>query len=90
MKISVLGNIIETKYIYKITPVNIFNENCGGFVIKFLNKKDFLIKNYYGGGRIRSTQEDGFSIDKLEKLRQEVINYWNEDKSDIPQIEFEK
>ena len=43
MKISVLGNIVETEYIYQVTPILIKDKYTREFKIKMFNQKDFVI-----------------------------------------------
>jgi len=82
MKISVLGNIIETKDIYLISKIKEEKSSLRflgySFIIKFFNDKDLKI-----------FIEDGRKLEVINKLRNEVIKYWEENKTEIPLLEFD-
>ena len=117
MKISVLGNIIDTRDIYMITPIvgnehfktselqtaseylhkkwKDLNHSGFDFEIKFFNKKTITIQidgrdiwsdwNWFETDyliRIKEVEE------QLIELRNQIVTYWNKEKSEIPSIEF--
>ena len=100
MKISVLGDIIDTKKIYKISKLNengmVIPYRCW-FTIHFYNKKEIEISLSTSSviARVIYNNSDEFNKAKSEvkekvvSVRNKVLNYWVENKSDIPVIDFE-
>lgn len=103
MKISVLGNIIDTKNIYRITPIS---DGCK-FDIMMYNQKSFTVylssMAINNDGTIsdsdvicvnRPNAENDIDIAKalvlqyITKIREDIIKIWAENQSDIPLIEF--
>lgn len=90
MQIAINGKIIDTKDIYKINKISIgyydTSEECrwfvktkdkpeygnltNRFVIKFYNRKKFEIVSK--------------SDEKINKIREDIINIWSDNQSTIP------
>lgn len=98
MKISILGNIIDTKDIYMITPIRITGnpfENGYIFDIKIFNHDKLSIGLTIYDDLIKSISTD-YNIEKrleickhiVDNMHKKIIEYWNSDKTDIPLIDF--
>lgn len=93
MKISVLGDIIETENIYKITNIR-FDNKC-------IKVSYGIIAGVYfdviGCGNTHLVRV-GLGVDlknistvqksKLKEIRDVIIAYWSNNQSNIPKIEF--
>jgi len=97
MLITVVGNRIDTKQIYRIGKIdNYFNtlDPYLGFKIYFLNEKDMIIKLYLDKVANNNLNADNFETIKLEaqtrieKCRDQITLYWGASKSDIPVVEL--
>lgn len=117
MKINIQGNVIDTKYIYRIGEIVTKNHGYWNvyFTIYFINKKQYdvvlsvpinstpsLACQFYEEPDFDKYKFEYFSMDKLLnhkiytnklnsmiKLRNDLINIWNENKSDILELKFE-
>jgi len=102
MKISILGNVIDTQNIYQIGQINgsfflfhPYNDEVGdyrNFEIKMYNQKNLTIT--VPNIKFRATEEQAEDIlknnlDKLNNLRERIIKIWSENQSTIPNFEFE-
>jgi hypothetical protein len=101
MKISLLGDIIDTDNIYQVTPIwaqeLIFCvEKDGavgnvGFTIKFFNQKKIdIIKDSGAWSDYEKAKVAGEErLQQVTKLREELIKIWSNNQSSIPKLEFE-
>lgn len=92
MKVSVLGNIIDTEDIYMITKV-MEDLNNYSFEIKFFNHKEFTVSTYYHNvydSSKNSKENNELKKEKVSKLRDELIKLWSNNQSDILKLEFTK
>lgn len=101
MKILILGNLIDTKYIYNIDEVRNTAVNNSNryqlFTIYFINKKELNIHlNIYNLGYQISITNKCLEYKYIEKttkklnnLRDKLIKIWLKDQINIPKLEFE-
>jgi hypothetical protein len=99
MKISVLGNLIDTENIYQITPI-VFTKYddrdwCEGSWIETeeseCEKAKFKIKFFNSNSliiEIDCYKDKDAEIQKIKTLRDVVIGYWSNNQSNIPKVEF--
>ncbi len=103
MKISVLGNIIDTEHIYAITSITKLKFNrdteMGGYytttgpdfrVLEFdIILFDGIKRNIRKGISFDATELDREeALRAITTLRDVVIGYWSNNQSNIPKIEF--
>ena len=84
MKISINGDVIDTKGIYKITKVEkdeIYYKFDYLFYIKSFANSEILVTL-----DITKDCSRDETIQKLNKFRDSIIKIWSENQSDIPQF----
>jgi hypothetical protein len=99
MKINILGVTIDTEKIYQVTEIRKpnnwqFNDSedsqddsrdwLYSFKIVFDNNSEMVITSPYQLGKSKKAE------DYLVDVRKQVIDWWSNNQSDIPKIEFKK
>lgn len=94
MKISINGRIIETKDIYKIGKIETGHYDTSEEVRWFVKTDtkprygsltNRCIIKFYNDKKIKIESK---SIEKVEKLRQSIVDIWSNSQSDIPSFEI--
>lgn len=92
MLISVNGTIIDTKRIYKITKIGLYNTTSEGFIhiftIFFNNteKLNVLSNEYSWEEKRKFDKYEPSEIDLFSDFRNSIIKIWQENQSEIPQF----
>lgn len=98
MKIAILGNIIETTTIYKITKLDkiLHNKNnYYGFEIHHFNDREPIIisennfENHEYSNIFVFVSKQDERIQKLTDLRENIVKIWLENQTEIPQFNLE-
>lgn len=84
MIISVQGVLIDTKDIYGVADIS--NSRTAGFVINLIGKEDVRFSKSIP---YESYPEDiRRQHEPYDKLRKQVIEYWEKDKTEIPVLKL--
>lgn len=92
MLISVNGTIINTKRIYKITKIGIYNTTNKGFIYIFTiffnnTEKLNVLSNDYSWEEVKNFNKyEPSEVDLFSNFRESIIKIWQENQTQIPQF----
>ena len=95
MKIAINGTVIDTKDIYKITPVRFCGDYFTFNVYQFNVKYPIEVNKYYernwsiSNEELEKTLKYRINFNKINKFRDDIIFIWSRNQSKIPQFNIE-
>ena len=88
MKIIVIGHVIDTEYILRISSVEKDNNYWQTyFYIYFVNGEELEVR-YHGSRKYPSRDIPEADVIEINRIRDEVIKYWEGSQTTLPTINF--